>query len=146
MIRREIINEELIEHINRASRVLQPQQRQHGRGPTSHLMDHQWNQVGTDVSPISGQVIAIATLNVMPTLAYEDVVPKTNTQQIGQAQQAPQRERGRERGPGPRGKSNHPEYCNYHYFYNHNTTYCRDITWHPRWKDPKNDQRNDSSQ
>lgn len=51
MMRCKIINEELIDQRNRASRGLQPPQRQHGKGPTSHLMDHQWNHVGYKITP-----------------------------------------------------------------------------------------------
>lgn len=40
MIRREILNEKLKDHRNRASQGLPPPQMRRGRGPTSHLMDN----------------------------------------------------------------------------------------------------------
>jgi len=41
MIRCEILNEELKDHMNRASQGLLSPQMRRGRGPTSHLMDNQ---------------------------------------------------------------------------------------------------------
>lgn len=76
MIRREILNEELKDHRNRASRGLPPPQMQRGRGPTSHLMDHQ--------APLNhGQELAAATLNAVLTLAYEEVNPALKHNNVG---------------------------------------------------------------
>lgn len=104
-MRREIINEELIDHMNIGSKGLLPQQKQYRIVPTSHLVDHQWNQANNEVFPNSRQALATTTLNEMPILAYEDVIPRTNTQQIGFAPQALRRWRGQGRGLRPRDRS-----------------------------------------
>lgn len=141
MMRREIINEELIEHRNRASRGLPPPQRQRGRGPTSHLMGYQMNQVGHENS---GQALVATTLNAVLTLAYEDVNPTTDPHQM-KAQQGPRRGRGRGRGLGPRNRSNPnpPGYCVHHRSYGHDTSDCRDYAHRSQQEPARN--RYDSS-
>ncbi|XP_022846306.1 uncharacterized protein LOC111369054 [Olea europaea var. sylvestris] len=133
---------ELIEHRNKVSRDLPPPQRQRARGPTSHLMDYQINQAGNESS---GQAHATTTLNAVPTLAYEDINPITNTQQT-ETLQGSRRGRGRGRGSGPRNRSNQspPGYCVHHRSYGHDTTDCRDYAHRSRLKPPKD--RNESPQ
>lgn len=80
MMRREIIKKELIDHRNRANRVLLPQQRQCGKGPTSYLINYQWKQVGNETAPNSRLTLATTTLNAMITLAYEDATHGTSVQ------------------------------------------------------------------
>lgn len=92
MMRRKFINEKLIDHRNRASRGILPQQRQHGRVPTSHLMDHQWNQASNEVVSNSRQTLSTSILNVVPTLAYEDVILETSMKHIGPPRQGPVKE------------------------------------------------------
>ncbi|XP_022847483.1 transcriptional regulator DEF1-like [Olea europaea var. sylvestris] len=126
---------------NRASRGLPPPQRQRGRGPTSHLMDYQMNRSGNENS---GQALATTTLNVVPTLAYEDVNPTADPHQI-QAQQGSRRGRGRGRGRGfaPRNRSNPnlPGYCLHHRSYGHDTADYRDYA-HRSGQEPARERHN----
>lgn len=86
IIRREIINEKLIDQRNRASRDLLPPQRQHGRGPTSHLINYHMSQPDNEIFHSSGQALATAILNVVPMLAYDDITPGANIQEAGYEQ------------------------------------------------------------
>lgn len=72
MIRREIINKELRGHQNKTNQGLLPPQMQRGKGSTSHLIDQHAKQ-STTLN--LRQAIAVATLNVVPTLAYKEINP-----------------------------------------------------------------------
>lgn len=72
MMRSEIVKEELIDHRNRTSLGLPPLQKQK-RGPISHLVSQQWTQAEHTIAPTSGQALANATSNTVPSLSYEDV-------------------------------------------------------------------------
>lgn len=125
MIRQEILNEELKDHRNRASRGLPPPQMQRGKGPTSHLMDHQ--------APLNhGQELAAATLNAVPTLAYEEVNPGAEMHQRQPYQRPPQKGQGRGRGAEPRDRDEAPNYCSYHQSHGHRTENCWDVARHSR--------------
>ncbi|XP_022880635.1 uncharacterized protein LOC111397904 [Olea europaea var. sylvestris] len=141
MMRREIINGELIEHRNRASRGLPAPQIQRARGPTYHLMDYQMNQAGNESS---GQALATTTLNAVPTLAYEDI-NKSLT---------PSRWELRKDPAGGEaeacvwdleiGQIQTPRYCIYHRSYGHNTVNCQDYA-HCTQQEPLRD-KNESPQ
>lgn len=75
ILKSEIVTEELIDHRNRTSLGLPPLQRQR-RGPLSHLVTFPWIQAGQTIVPTSAQALATATLNAIPSLAYEEVFPK----------------------------------------------------------------------
>lgn len=76
MIKLKIINEEFTNPLNGANRDLSPSQMQRIRDSTSHLINH---QVGQSDPLNPGQASTVATLNTVPTLAYEKVDPSVET-------------------------------------------------------------------
>lgn len=121
MIRREIINKELNYHRSRANRGLPALQMQRMRGPTSHPIDHQARQ-STLLN--LGQKLVVATLNIVPILAYEEVNPNAEVYQRRTYQQLVSVERGRGRSARPRNRDEVPPYYTYHHSYSHNTIGC----------------------
>lgn len=78
MMKIEIVNEEMIDHRNRAAQGLSPPQRQMGRRPASQIVSQQWTQAGHTVAPTSGQALSTTILNAVPILAYENIGPSTS--------------------------------------------------------------------
>lgn len=120
MMRSEIVNEKLIDHRNRTSMGL-PQPQMQRRGPVSHLVGQQWTQAGHTIAPTSGQALATFTLNVVPSLAYEEVGPDIHRQ--------PNMPRERGRGRRERELRDMP-YCTYHRTYGHSTKNCSPRPYH----------------
>lgn len=100
-------------------------------------MHHQWNHVGYKIIPNLGQAFATTTLNTVPTLAYEDITHRNDTQPTRTRQLAPHRERSRGRGSGPRNRPNPLEYCSFYHSSSHDTINCRDPPSTPRQATPQ---------
>lgn len=123
MMKVEIVNEEMIDHRNRAAQWLPPPQRQIGRGPTSQIVSQQWTQAGHIVAPTSGQALATATLNAVPTLAYENAGPGASNPARNTGRPSTSRNRGRGGRPRDRPPEARP-YCTIHRHYGHDTRDC----------------------
>lgn len=69
-------------------------------------------------------------LNVVPTLAYEEVNPSVEMYQERSSQQFSQMGRNRGRSTEPRNKDEAPLYYIYRHSYSHSTADCSDVTLH----------------
>lgn len=99
-------------------------------------MDYQMSQATNEMAPNSRQALATATLKAVPTLAYEDVAPKVDTQQNRNTLQ-PLVEVEAGDDVGDLEASRTPEYYLYHHSYIHNTVDCRDIAQYPTLPAPQ---------
>lgn len=92
-------------------------------------MDH---YVGKSTSLNPGQALAVATLNIVLTLAYKEVNFSTETYMGIPYQRFFQIRRDGRRYAGSRNRDKAPFYCTYYHSHSHNTTATETLQYTPR--------------